>query len=107
VLSNILTTAGYAVDTAMNGKDGLELAQATRYTVVITDLGMPDMSGFEVAQRVKLLQPDTPVILMTGWAAEVDARRLEESGVAALLPKPFRREALLDTVTASIRKGDS
>ncbi len=105
VLSNILQTGGYAVDTAMNGKDGLELASANKYTVILTDLGMPDMSGFEVAQRVRVIQPETPVILMTGWAAEVDQSRLEENGVAALLPKPFRREQLLEAVTAAIRGG--
>jgi CheY-like chemotaxis protein len=103
VLSNILTSSGYSVDTAMNGKDGLELAKASKYTIVLTDLGMPDMSGFEVAAQIRILQPKTPVILMTGWAAEVDRTRLEENGVAALLAKPFRREKLLETVTATIR----
>jgi PAS domain S-box-containing protein len=103
VLSNILETGGYAVDTALNGKDGLDLAKVNRYTVVLTDLGMPDMSGFEVAQRIVAMQPTTPVILMTGWAADVDKSRFEEIGVSALLPKPFRREQLLETVAAAIR----
>ena len=103
VLSNILTSSGYSVDTALNGKEGLELAQASKYTIVLTDLGMPDMSGFEVALKIRTIQPKTPVILMTGWAAEVDRARLEENGVASLLAKPFRRETLLETVNATIR----
>jgi len=86
------------VDTALNGREGLALAEQRTHAIVLTDLGMPDLSGWEVAQRMAELQPETPVILMTGWAAEIDEARLEDQGITALLPKPFRTEALLKLV---------
>ena len=98
VVETILRGQGWHVDTALNGRDGLVIAEGRNHSVVLTDLGMPDISGWEVAQRVAELQPDTPIILMTGWAAEIDETRLEEQGISALLPKPFRSEALIKLV---------
>jgi PAS domain S-box-containing protein len=98
VVETILRAQGWHVDTALNGRDGLAIAERGHHSIVLTDLGMPDISGWEVAQRMAELQPDTPVILMTGWAAEIDESRLEEQGITALLPKPFRTEALLKLV---------
>ncbi len=98
VVETILRAQGWHVDSALNGRDGLAIAEQHAHSIVLTDLGMPDISGWEVAQRLSELQPDTPVILMTGWAAEIDEMRLEEHGISALLPKPFRTEALLKLV---------
>ncbi len=98
VVETILRAQGWHVDTALNGREGLALAEQRTHAIVLTDLGMPDLSGWEVAQRMAELQPETPVILMTGWAAEIDEARLEDQGITALLPKPFRTEALLKLV---------
>ena len=95
VVRTILEGRGYSVDTALNGRDGVGLARRNRYNVVLTDLGMPDISGWEVAQQVREVQPGTPVVLMTGWAADIDSDRLAENSIRALLPKPFRSEQLL------------
>ena len=98
VVRTILESRGFSVDTALNGRDGVALLAFTRYSIVLTDLGMPDISGWEVAARVREVQPDTPIILMTGWAAEIDDSRLAEHQIQALLPKPFRSDQLLSTV---------
>ena len=98
VVETILAGRGWTVDTALNGRDGIALAESTRYSVVLTDLGMPDISGWEVAQRIAELQPTTPVILMTGWAADIDESQLREHRIEGLLPKPFRTELLLSLV---------
>jgi len=95
VVRTILEIRGYSVDTALNGRDGVALAEATKYSIVLTDLGMPDISGWEVARCVREAQPGTPVILMTGWAAEIDDEKLAENQIQELLPKPFRSEQLL------------
>jgi PAS domain S-box-containing protein len=95
VVETILASRGWSVDTALNGRDGIALAEATRYSVVLTDLGMPDISGWEVAQRLSELQPKTPVVLMTGWAADIDESQLAEHKIQGLLPKPFRTDSLL------------
>ena len=95
VVQSILEGKGWTVDTAFNGRDGIKLAESTRYSIVLTDLGMPDISGWEVAQRLAEVQPRTPVVLMTGWAADIDESKLAEQGIQALLAKPFRTESLL------------
>jgi len=98
VVRTILEGRGYSVDSALNGRDGVALADAARYSIILTDLGMPDISGWEVAAHVKEVQPETPVILMTGWAADIPPARLRENKISALLPKPFRSDQLLSLV---------
>ena len=104
VVRNILESRGYCVDIASNGKEGLAMAKVSKYSVVLTDLGMPDISGWEVAQRIHELAPETPVVLMTVWAADIDDHRLEENQVQALLSKPFRSDTLLETVSTVLEK---
>jgi PAS domain S-box-containing protein len=98
VLRTILEGKGYAVDLAMNGKDGIHLLSQQRFALVLTDLGMPDLSGWDVARKVREIQPRTPVVLMTGWAADIDQERLARGSVDAMLPKPFRSERLLEVI---------
>ena len=86
----------------MKGTEGVELASAVRYSAILTDLGMPDLSGWEVAEQISRVQPRTPIILMTGWAAQLDPDRIYESPVDFLLPKPFRSEELLETVSQAL-----
>ena len=58
--------------------------------LVITDLGMPEVSGWDVATGVKALNPGTSVILMTGWGITLDKDRARERGVDVILSKPFQ-----------------
>jgi len=102
VVRTILEGRGYSVDTALNGKDGVALAEASRYSLVLTDLGMPDISGWEVAGRIRDVQPETPVVLMTGWAADIPPERLSEHDIVALLPKPFRSDQLLAMIKTTL-----
>jgi CheY-like chemotaxis protein len=102
VVRTILEGRGYSVDAALNGRDGVKLAEASRYSLVLTDLGMPDISGWEVADRVRECQPETPVILMTGWAADIPRERLHDHSIASLLPKPFRSDQLLTMIKQTL-----
>jgi DNA-binding response OmpR family regulator len=95
VLTAILEDQSFEVDTALRARDGLSLVDQFQYSAILTDLGMPDMSGWEFAAEVRQRQPETPLILMTGWGAEVDEQRLREEGIFALLPKPFGGKDLL------------
>ena len=104
VVRTILEGRGYSVDTALNGKDGVKLAEASRYSLVLTDLGMPDISGWEVAGRIREVQPETPVVLMTGWAADIPPEQLAEHDIVALLPKPFRSDQLLAMIKKTLDK---
>jgi CheY-like chemotaxis protein len=59
------------------------------HEVVVTDLGMPDISGREVASIVKDIRPGTPVILITAWGVQLDKAEMPE--IDGLISKPFSR----------------
>jgi DNA-binding NtrC family response regulator len=67
----------------------LDALESEAFSLVITDLGMPDVSGQVVARRSRELYPNVPVVLATGWGDTITPEQLEEMGVQGLLPKPF------------------
>ncbi|MEA3296996.1 MAG: response regulator, partial [candidate division Zixibacteria bacterium] len=58
---------GYAVRTATSGEEGLKLAGESDFDIILVDLSMPGISGLDVARRMKMLDPDVPIVLVTGW----------------------------------------
>ena len=63
----------------------------------MTDLGMPDMSGWEVAGQIRANSPGVPVVLVTGWGTTIGEDEVEAAGIAAVVHKPFELRDLLDT----------
>jgi len=98
VLYELLSGAGHKVDTAYNGENGLSLFQQKHYDLVMADLGMPDISGLEVASTVKTNNPETKVILVTGWGIQLDTKDLERQGVDTVIAKPLDKENVLATI---------
>jgi len=90
LLAEMLVEQGHEVHTASGGREGLEIFKARMPDLVITDLGMPEVSGWDVATGVKALSPKTSVILMTGWGITLDKDRARERGVDVILSKPFQ-----------------
>jgi len=99
-LRRVLGMEGYLVETQTNGRAALDLLQESSFDLLITDLKMPGMSGLEVLQAVRVLQPEMPVILITGYAAVDNAVEVMKSGAADYLAKPFANEELV----AKVRK---
>lgn len=94
LLESILQGLGHQVKVTLSGKEGLEFLQRDGYDLVITDLGMPDMSGWEVSRRVKEMKKNIPVVMITGWGVTLEMDKIREFGVDYLLPKPFKVEQL-------------
>jgi GAF domain-containing protein/CheY-like chemotaxis protein len=90
LLAEMLVEQGHEVFTASGGKEGLEIFRSQTPGLVITDLGMPEVSGWDVATGVKALEPATIVILMTGWGITLDKEKAREKGVDVVLAKPFQ-----------------
>ncbi|MGB4782602.1 response regulator, partial [Candidatus Methylomirabilis sp.] len=88
-LGELLRILGHEAAIATSGEEGLTRLAAERFDMVLTDLGMPEMSGWEVAQAVKARWPQLPVILVTGWGDTVEHDRLEGTGVDVVLAKPY------------------
>jgi PAS domain S-box-containing protein len=89
-----LATMNYKVKTAANGMVALEVLRHTNeaFRVLITDLDMPLMNGFELITYVKRSCPETGIIVMSGILDEVTVRTLRKSGVTVFLRKPFTQD---------------
>jgi signal transduction histidine kinase len=90
LLAEMLAEQGHLVLTASGGKEGLEIFKSQTPDMVITDLGMPEVSGWDVANTVKEMSPATSVILMTGWGITLDRDKAKEKGVDVIVSKPFQ-----------------
>lgn len=86
------------VDLAHNGQAGLEMFQANSYDVVLTDLLMPVMDGLEMAQRIKALDPNMPVIVLTAHSDDETRRKAAELGVDSFIAKPFFPEKVAEEI---------
>ena len=102
VLSDTLESYGHAVTIAAKGEEAVELFDPALHDVVITDLGMPRMNGWEVAERIKAKSPDTPVFLLTGWGESVAAHEGSQF-VDRVVAKPVSAEALMEQL-AELRR---
>jgi len=89
-----LLADGHTVETAGDGREGLEKVQASWFDVVVTDRAMPVMNGDELAAEVARLGLDRPIVMLTGFGDLMAARRQKPSGVAVLLSKPVTLDAL-------------
>ena len=96
MLALALTNAGYEVEVASNGLDGLDKYNSGYFDLVITDIVMPGINGNEVARDIKKSHnPQTPVIGMSGTPWELSDEQFDE-----VLPKPFSLMTLFNTVQA-------
>ncbi len=98
VIVRFLRFRGYPVTVAESGQEGVAAFKRQPSDLVVTDLGMPGMSGWEVAREVKRFKPKTLVVLMTGWASDLDPKKVKESGVDRLVHKPFDVDDMLTLV---------
>jgi PAS domain S-box-containing protein len=98
LLCDILTMHGHEVTAARDGRQGLEIFASRAFDMVFTDLGMPGMSGWEVATAVKKIAPDAAVALITGWGIQLEKEDMEKSSVDHILNKPFTVEDIVRLV---------
>ena len=90
LLAAILTENGHEVEVAFDGLQGIELFERQRFDLVLTDLGMPGLSGWQVAKKVKSIDEKVPVALITGWNVKLDESEMKKSGVDLVIQKPFQ-----------------
>jgi CheY-like chemotaxis protein len=101
LLNGCLTHLGHRVMVASCGKEGLEMFRTATlknqpYEVVVTDMGMPDIDGRQVARTIKAESPNTPIIMLTGWSATVRGDAAIASTVDAVVSKPAHMQELND-----------
>ena len=103
-LKDNLEFDGYEVDSAENGKDGYEKIIKNNYDLVLMDVMMPEMSGFEVCKQIRKEGINVPVILLTAKGEEIDKVRGLEIGADDYITKPFSLRELLARVKAVLRR---
>ncbi|MGE5526506.1 MAG: PAS domain-containing protein [Rhodospirillaceae bacterium] len=105
-LGMLLTMMGHQVRTSLDGNEALQVADAFHPEVVMCDIGMPGMSGFELAPRLReQLGPDTRLVALTGYGSDEDRRRTQAAGFDAHLVKPVDMEALRGILAEPPRDG--
>jgi two-component system alkaline phosphatase synthesis response regulator PhoP len=106
-LEDTLRAKGYRVSVATRGAAGLELAQRERPDLIILDIMLPDIDGFEVCRRLKAGGRElagTPIIMLSARGAELDRVRGLELGADDYVTKPFSLMELLARVAAVLRR---
>jgi len=97
----VLGQLGYGVTAAAGAPEALELftRNPRAFDLLITDISMPDMDGFQLTQQIKALRPDMPVIMITGYSEKTTCQETAARGVSAFMIKPFTRAELSKTVS--------
>jgi two-component system, OmpR family, copper resistance phosphate regulon response regulator CusR len=103
-LQNGLTEAGYVVDVANNGIDGLHLAQEMRYDLILLDVMMPEMDGWTVMKKLGA-RTDTPVLFLSARGTLEDRLKGLDLGADDYLVKPFSFAELLARIRIILRRG--
>ena len=101
-----LQLSGYLVDTANDGQEGLAMALKNAYDLILLDVMMPKMDGFEVCQNIRKVNKEIPILLLTAKGAIEDKVVGFENGADDYLVKPFDIQELLVRVRALLRRNN-
>jgi len=98
LLSGMLEQLGYDVNLCETGEEGVREFLAGDYDLVITDIGLPDIDGWEVVDRIRQNDSTIPIIMISGWGLGREVERAKKVGIEHILPKPFRLENLSELI---------
>lgn len=106
VLAEILELNGYTVLQAVDGNQGFELAAKMRPTVILTDVSMPGLNGFQLVERLRgdPILRSTRIIIISALAERADVRRGMECGADDYISKPFKESEVINAIRAQLAK---
>ncbi len=102
---SLLGGQGATVETARDAYEAIALARQTSYSAALVDIRLPDLDGFETFRRIREAQPETPIILMTGFGYDPSHSivKARQHGLQTVLYKPFRADRLIEAVQQALR----
>jgi DNA-binding NtrC family response regulator len=103
-MSRVMENRGYQVVGSESGYSAIEMLQKEPFDIVITDLKMPGMDGIEVLKAIKTLQPDVPVIVITGYATVDTAVEAMKHGAYDYISKPFTPDQMITLVEKALEQ---
>jgi CheY-like chemotaxis protein len=100
MLAVVLTHAGYSVVTAASAAAALKAARERQFDIVISDIGMPEMNGYQLAREMRMMPgyETVPMVAVTGYSMFDDKERSTNAGFNAHMTKPIDPRALLDLI---------
>jgi two-component system CheB/CheR fusion protein len=100
MLRKLLELEGAIPETAKTGSEALEILSQKKFDLLISDISMPEMDGFELLRRIRteLTITQLPAVALTGFGRAEDARRADDEGFAAHLTKPIDLDTLIETI---------
>ncbi len=104
-IQELLTPLGFSVTPLSSGPEALEKVSNHQFDLVILDVSMPEMTGFEVCQRVRQMDSysETPILMLTARSGEEDKQRGMEAGANLYLPKPISPKRLIALVEEALK----
>jgi len=106
-LADVLVFHGYDVDSAAEGLVGLDKALTGRFDLILLDIMLPGMDGFEICDRVRSVDRDQPIIMLTAKTSDDDIIRGLKLGADDYVPKPFSIQQLVLRIEAVLRRSQS
>jgi two-component system, cell cycle response regulator CtrA len=100
----MLKTEGLNVYTTERGEEGIDLAKMYDYDIILLDLNLPDMPGYEVLRSLQMARVAIPILILSGLASIEDKVRGLGLGADDYLPKPFHRDELVARIHAIVRR---
>jgi len=102
---HLLGCQGASVETARDAHEAIALMRQTPYSAALVDIRLPDLDGYEAFKRLREVQPNAPIILMTGfgWDPNHSIVKARQEGLQTVLYKPFRADRLMEAVEQALR----
>ena len=107
LLSFDISQSGYIVDTAIDGQEGLKKALENNFDLILLDVMMPKMNGYEVCKNIRIAKPDIPILMLTAKGTIEDKTQGFDCGADDYLIKPFEVQEVLLRIRALLRRGES
>jgi len=96
LVEEILSSSGYSVIRAANGLEAIDLCKSNyEINLVIMDIKLPYLDGYDATRQIKLIRPDLPIIAQTAYAFELDREKALEAGCSDYISKPLNSDLLL------------
>ena len=106
-LAFLLRAYGSDVNVAYDGQEALDVALASNPDIVLLDIGLPKLYGYDVAKRIRAARGRRVLLVaITGWGQEEDRRRAEEAGFDHHLTKPVQFDALLRLIARRLERAE-
>ncbi len=98
IMKELLDAEGHEVRIAEDGEGGLRYVESEEFDLIVTDLGLPGMSGWDLARASRRCQSDIPVVAISSWQGKGAKEKMAEFGINVVIWKPFRFDEVRDAI---------